>query len=291
MIKKAKIYIVLTALAFGLGSCLDKYPDDAILADKAINTIDEANQAMIGVYSAFKSGALYSGYLTLLPDLQTDLAYAVNGYSNTYGDIWRWNILATNSEITSVYASLYELIARANFLLEYEPRVRKNITNDSDLDKLDTYAGEAYLARAMAYSELIKLYCKAYESDEQAANELGVALVDKYNYTETLKRASLKDSYEFVIADIERAVELLKLGDDYSPSVNGALYNTAYFNEYVAHALRARIALYMGKYDDAIKYSSKVIDSGYYQLSSVNAPYSNDMSMYDYMWLLTTLPK
>lgn len=284
MIKKAKIYIVLTALAFGLGSCLDKYPDDAILADKAINTIDEANQAMIGVYSAFKSGALYSGYLTLLPDLQTDLAYAVNGYSNTYGDIWRWNILATNSEITSVYASLYELIARANFLLEYEPRVRKNITNDSDLDKLDTYAGEAYLARAMAYSELIKLYCKAYESDEQAANELGVALVDKYNYTETLKRASLKDSYEFVIADIERAVELLKLGDDYSPSVNGALYNTAYFNEYVAHALRARIALYMGKYDDAIKYSSKVIDSGYYQLSSVNAPYSNDMSMYDYMW-------
>lgn len=284
MIRKAKLYIVLIGMAFGLGSCLDKYPEDAIIADKAINTIDEANQSVVGIYAAFKSGALYSGYLTLLPDLQTDLAYAVNGYSNTYGDIWRWNILATNNEITSVYGSLYELIARCNFFLEYEPRVRKNIVIDSELDRLDTYNGEAYLARALAYSELIKLYCKAYESDDEAANELGVVLVDKYHYTESLVRASLKESYEFVLSDLDKAVEYLALSEDYSPELNGTLYNTTYFNEYVAYALRARIALYMKDYDEAIKYASKIIDSNYYILSSVNTDYSNGVSMYDYMW-------
>ena len=76
-------------------SCLEKYPEYAIPADKAINTLEELDQAAIGLYDAFKSSALYSGYLTLLPDLQCDLAYAVNGYTNTYGNIWRWDILAT----------------------------------------------------------------------------------------------------------------------------------------------------------------------------------------------------
>ena len=100
--KKVKLYILILIMALGATSCLDKYPEDAILANQAITTVDEADQAVIGIYSSFLSGALYSGYLTLLPDLQADLAYAVNGYTNTYGDIWRWNILATNSEIEAV---------------------------------------------------------------------------------------------------------------------------------------------------------------------------------------------
>ena len=284
MIRNIKIYILLLLLPLGAVSCLDKYPDDAIPADKAINTIDEANQAVIGIYSAFKNSALYSGYLTLLPDLQTDLAYAVNGYSNTYGDIWRWNILATNSEITAVYGSLYELIARCNFFLEYVPQVQKNITNNEDMDNLDTYCGEAYFARALAYSELIKLYCKAYESDTEAANELGVVLVSKYYTKEPMKRASLKDSYQFVIDDLERAEKYLKLSENYSPATDGAVFNTSYFTEYTVYALRARLALYMKDYEAAIKYSSKIIDSGYFQLSSVNSMYSQSQSYYDYMW-------
>lgn len=284
MIKTTKLYLLLIAFVASFSSCLDKYPDDAIPADKAINTIQEADEAIFGIYAAFKNSALYSGYLTLLPDLQADLAYAVNGYSNTYGDIWRWDILATNNEITAVYGSLYELIARANFFLEYEPRVRENLIHDKDFDKLDTYNGEAYLARALAYSELIKLFTVAYESDEQAENALGVVLMDRYYHEGPIKRATLKESYEFVLSDLDKAAKFLELGEDYFPAINANLYNTPYFNEYVAHALRARVALYMKDYEEAIKYSSKVIDSQYYALSSVNTKYSNDQNMYDYMW-------
>ena len=64
-------------------------------SDKAITTVDEVDQAIIGIYASWLNGALYSGYLTLLPDIQADLAYAVNGYSNQFGNTWRWNILST----------------------------------------------------------------------------------------------------------------------------------------------------------------------------------------------------
>lgn len=283
--KKNLLYTFLLALALSVSSCLDKYPENAILADDAITTIDEADQAVIGIYSSFLSGALYSGYLTLLPDIQTDLVYAVNGYTNTYGDIWRWNdILATNSQIESVYAALYTVIGRCNFLLDNAENMRKKMTDDDALDRLDVYCGEAYFARALAYSELIKQFCKAYESDADAQNELGVVLRTHYYSDEPIKRTSLYDSYQQVLSDLELAEKALALGDDYDIAVDGYMYNSTYFNEYTVCALRARIALYMKKYDEAIKYSTKVIDSGHYFLSSATQLYDSQYSYYQYMW-------
>ena len=108
--KKITVYIMLALTMLVAQSCLDKFPEGAVSEEKAITTVDEADQAVIGIYSSFLSSALYSGYLTLLPDIQSDFVYAVNGYTNTSGDIWRWDILATNPQIESVYGSLYSLI-------------------------------------------------------------------------------------------------------------------------------------------------------------------------------------
>lgn len=284
MMKKITTYLMIAVMAFGVTSCLEKYPEDAVLADEAINTVEEADQLVIGIYSAFQSPALYSGNLTLLPDLQADFVYAVEGYSNTYGDIWRGEILSTNGQIASVYSALYYIVGQCNFFLEYAPRVAANTTDDAKLEKLDQLYGEVYLARALAYSELIKMYCKSYESESDAANELGVVLISKYESDEPVKRASLKESYEFVLSDLKKAEELLVLEEDYNPSIHGPLYSSYYFNEYVAYALHARIALYMKDYDAAIEYATKVIDSGYYSLSSASDIYTNGQSYYQYMW-------
>ena len=203
MKNKIKIYLLLIAVGIGSVSCLDKYPDDAIQAGQAIKTVDDANQAIIGIYAAFKDASLYSGRLTLLPDLQTDFVYAVTGYSNQYGDLWRWNILATNEDIEAVYGALYAIINRCNFLLDYIPRVQQSTTDDDALDKLEMIHGEALFARALCYSELIKLFCKSYESDAEAENELGIVLTSHYDSVDNTRRASLKDSYQFVLDDLE----------------------------------------------------------------------------------------
>ena len=283
---KNKIYhafisvAMLMAVGIGATSCLDKYPDSAIPADKAINSLDELDQAAIGLYASFLSGALYSGYLTLLPDIQCDLAYAVNGYTNIYGNMWRWDILATNTEITAVYASLYGVIANANFMLQYAPRVEQTLVTDEEFDHFNQICGEAYFARALAYSELIKLYCKDHDKDT-ASTTPGVVLVTKYNTDEPMVRASLEESYQRVITDLDKAAELMDLDEQ---SFAGALYSSSYFNEYTAYALRARVALYMKEYDTAIKYASKVINSGYYALSPANVQYTSGMSYFTYMW-------
>lgn len=289
MNKKLIHCILSVVLALTAVSCLDKMPEDQVPSDDAIKTVSDVNQAVIGIYAAFKDAYLYSGNLTLLPDIQTDFVYGVNGNTNTYGDIWRWNdIKPTNTDIEGVYGSLYGVINRCNFLLDRVDGVRKNVTNDNDLDRLDQCCGEAYFARALAYSELIKLFCKAYD-ENTAETELGVILTEHYRGAEELTRASLKASYEFVLADLNRAEELLELGEDFS----GQLYDTTYFNEQTVHALRARIYLYMRDWQGAIDEATIVIGDGnkavnnrkFYALSSCNTQYgSTGQSYYEYMW-------
>ncbi len=274
-----KLNIVVFGLLFSAVSCLDKYPEYAIPEEEAITSVESAEQAVIGIYGLLKSSDLYSGLLTLLPDIQCDLVHAVDGYSNIYGDVWRWDILPTTKEIASVYGTLYKVIGRCNFVLEGIEKIESE-ANDAGYQELQGYKGEAYFARALAYSELIKLYCKDYEK-ASAEETPGVVLVDSYSNAGKLKRASLQDSYNFVLQDLEKADEYLtELYNEES-----RFYNTIYFTPYVVKALYARVYLYMDNAEKAVEYASAVIDSDEFYLSSVNSNIQNSsINDYQYMW-------
>lgn len=273
-----KIYLLGVAAMLFSTSCLDKDPTHAILADQSITTVEEANQAVMGIYSDFMSRYLYSGNLTLLPDIQSDLVYAVNGYSNAYGDIWRWNINPTNADIEAVYGSLYKVIGDCNFFFEQVAKWENNIVDDDAYEKLEAYKGEVHFARALAYSELIKCFCKAYDP-ATAKDELGVVLVSSYSNPGEMKRASLYDSYQFVLDDLTKAYDYME-PEEGTTLVASDYYDSPYFNEFTVQALMARVYLYMQDWDNAIKYSSELIDSKLYLLSSATTVYTND----DYMW-------
>lgn len=270
-----KKLILLPLIVLGVTGCLEKYPDDAIPADKAITTLEEANQAVLGIYADFKSPSLYSGLLTILPEIQSDLVYAVDGYSNIYGDFWRWEILANNTDITSVYGALYSVIGKCNFFFDNLPSLREKLTKDEDFENLKELEGEAHFARALAYSELVKLFCKAYDP-ATADKELGVVLVSSYHNPGHLTRSSLKKSYQFVLDDLEIAQEKIQLDET---------NNSVYFTKSLVNALYARVYLYMQEWEKAIEYSTKVIDDKYLALANAATRFAGTpQSEFQYMW-------
>lgn len=282
MKQKVKIYLVLLASLWMNSSCLEKLPTNAIPEKDAINTISDADQAVYGIYSTFKNPNLYSGLLTVLPDIQADLVYAIDGYTNKYGEEWRWETQTTNTNIKAVYASLYQLIGRCNFLLEGAAKI-EDATLDDDYDKLMQYKGEAHLARALAYAELVKLFCKDYDVTTAEKN-LGVILVSSYSDAGELKRSTLKESYDFILKDLDLARELL---DDEDKEGN-VYYNQYYFTKYTVEALYARVCLYMDDADGAIEHATNVIDSGQFALASTTEyTYSGSPAVnnYQYMWM------
>ncbi len=283
MIQKIKLYLIITASTLLTTSCLDKFPENAVLAENAITSVNDADQAILGVYAAMKSSSLFSGHLTLMPDTQSDLVYAIDGYTNKYGDTWRWEILSTNTDIKSVYGALYMLIGRCNFLLEGIADIESGIANDDDYQKLQQYKGEAHFARALAYSELVKMFCKDY--DIATANEnLGVVLVASYWNATEMKRATLQESYNFILKDLDLARAYLDDNDD----ANNVYYNQPYFTKYTVEALYSRVYLYMDNAEKAIEHSSNVIESGKFALANVNEYNyygSSSINNYQYMWL------
>lgn len=174
------------------------------------------------------------------------------------------------------------MIGDCNFFFEQVAKWENDIVDDDAYEKLEAYKGEVYFARALAYSELIKCFCKAYDP-ATAKDELGVVLVSSYSNPGEMKRASLYDSYQFVLNDLAKAYDYME-PDEGTTLVASDYYDSPYFNEFTVQALMARVYLYMQDWDNAIKYSSKLIDSDLYLLSSATTVYTNDMSYYDYMW-------
>ena len=277
--------VAAVAVAVSMSSCLEKLPGDAIHESEGMKTFNDAEQTLTGIYSAWMSDALYSGYLTLLPDIQADMVYAVQGNSNTYGTLWQWDIRPTNPEIEGVYGALYAVIGRCNFYLDQVEELRAGLTDDESITYLDFYTGEVYCARALAYSELISNFCQAYTDETADLPESGVAIDSTYFGNKPLKRSTLKESYAFVIRDLEKAETLLK-DAEYG-------YSSPYFTYASANAIHARTALYMQDWDKAIEYSTKLIEDNAYSLSTATtyttgvSPITNQSKAYsyiDYMW-------
>ena len=275
LIYNIKVGVVAVVALVATTSCLDKYPGSALQEDKAMHTYEDAEQLVTGIYSQFKSGALHNGYLTILPDVQADMVYAVDGYSNQYGSFWLWQLRSTTSEVESVYAVLYSVISNCNFFLEKVGQVKANLVDDAKLTNLEYYTGEVYTLRALAYSELLKLFCEAYDP-ATASDKMGVVLRKSYSQPEVAVRASLYDSYQFVLEDLAKAEELLD--SDYDT------YSSDYATKAMAEALHARVALYMQDWDAAIEYSTRLIENKAFALSSANTLYTDGMSYFQYMW-------
>ena len=266
---------LILAAALTLGSCLEKVPGDYIPIDKGMQNLTDAEQIVNGIYNTFKGGSLYSGRLTVCPDIQADLVHAVQGNSNTYVNLWQWDIRSDNMDIEAVYSSLYDAIGQCNYYLDMVGPLKESLTDDTQILQLDALTGETYFCRALAYSELIKLFCKAYEP-QTAADELGVVLATSYFGAKPSKRASLKESYALVLSDLQMAEQLL------DPEDNS--FDAVYAKNGAVHALWARVALYMQDWDAAIEHSTKVIGSGDYRLADCHSNYSSSQTLLQYLW-------
>lgn len=285
--------IFLIALLFTLGACddfLTELPETAVPEDEAMTNLTSAEETIIGIYSCFKNPDLYSGALIQAPDIQADLVQAAIGYSNQYGDFYRWTITPNDDVLLEVYGGLYEIIARCNFFFDHAEAVRATLKGETEEALMDKYEADASFMRALAYSDLIRNFCPAYEP-ETAETALGVPLYLHYREgngsTVKKARASLKASYEQVLADLDRAETLAKRqGSDAMYVTQGAIA-----------ALKARVYLYMQNWKKAEEYATKVIEaktgsSAIYSLADVNysvqAPDGTVTNEYAAMWKYDT---
>lgn len=164
-----------------------------------------------------------------------------------------WQSLTTNREknaflwlpdiyggetVVNDWSTPYQAVFNANVAMEGLSAIKENTTNASSWNNVQ---GSALFYRANAFYKLAQVFCKTY-SPATASSDLGIPLRLKSDITVKSVRATVQQTYDQIIGDLQAAKNLLPI----SP-----LYKTRP-SKPAAYALLAKTYLVMGNYKEAL---------------------------------------
>ncbi|MFT3750423.1 MAG: RagB/SusD family nutrient uptake outer membrane protein [Agriterribacter sp.] len=243
-------FIVLSVIVLGSASCkkyLELFPNDGIASSQAIIDAGTARAAIIGTYDRVQ-GYQAGDYPTLGTIPADNVIF--NGTLSQYLQLDQNAVPPDNVTTVSAYQGLYKVINSANNVIALVPGVTDPALSEAEKNKI---LGEAYFLRALSYFDLARAW-GGVQIQLQPTTDLSVI--------KGVKRSSLKETYDQVLADLIAAEPLLS---DDATTRNRAQKSTVY-------ALRARLHLYRKEWGDAETYAGKVIQNNKYELVK---PYKN----------------
>lgn len=171
----------------------------------------------------------------------TDQTY--NGFSELNKGDYVWETIEYN--YPNDWASSYLTVYNTNLI---QDQLKKVDQVNFDNLKHNAILGASHFYRGFTYLNLLCTYSDGFKSDS-LGNGLGVVLRKTADPTEPSFRASILESYQLIIQDLEFAANLLPL-------------NSAHVlrpSKIAAWSILARTYLYVGEYDKAYLYADSVL--------------------------------
>lgn len=260
MKKMFKYILTVTLVSLSIVSCdVERYPYDQIEQTQAFKTMTDAKTIMNGMYAQIRN-RVYGIYL-FSTDVQADLLNASLDFGNRNGFPHRWEgFLSTDYTIRDVWFGYYSALVNVNNIITN----MNSVTTVTEVDKdiIKDYLGQAHLARAFYYHQLVIRWGKPYNA-ATAATDLGVPLITTFNPTLKPARATVEKVYEQILKDITDAKALM--------ADVGATPDVKRLNKNAALALEARVYLHMKNYPKVIAAAEPLIATGSYPLHTTVA--------------------
>ncbi|SMG49544.1 RagB/SusD family nutrient uptake outer membrane protein [Sphingobacterium psychroaquaticum] len=251
-----KIFIALLA-SVALVSCeLEKEPYGSMDTGQITQDPEAVIDALMnGTYAQLKAwsdpmhrAGEYAGDNMMIRGSSTDAFYEFISFSRT----------PNNGRLNQFWSAGYKAIAQSSNII--------NMVKEGQNAELDNRLGECYYIRGLMYFYLVRAYGRPYY-DNPSVN-LGMPLVngtpdDVVNIT-LPDRATVKETYEQIIADLKKAETMIT--KDKGP---------IFASKAAVQAILSRVYLYMsGTYESpnaeyaqlSIDYANKVINSGEHAL-------------------------
>lgn len=247
-------------LAASLSSCvndwLDVAPSDGTDADAALTSSSDLDAARTGMYKALKGNSslvdYYGQQFFVYGDVHAGDDYQYNnlGGSNRASFYYDMNYQTASEFNTSTvsWQSPYVVIGRANRIIAAAEGGKLSDAVEAKA-KIEQYAAESKVLRALAHFDLVRIYGKPYTEDQGAS--LGVPLV-----TEVLEsnakpaRSTVAEVYTQVVKDLTEAISSNALATETEPG---------YVSVWGAKAILSRVYLNMGDYANALSVAEDII--------------------------------
>ena len=244
--KKAIYKLTLgLALALSFVSC-DFDTDLAQNTDTAdaFNNVQDVSNGMIGAYQALAYYPFLGNYAVAFGDFAGGLANGSSSSGHFY-TVSEWNVSDTDSEMEYIWAYGFKVVDRTVRTIQGGKALLAADPEMSESDQATIYydLSQCHAMRALAYFTMAQYFCYPYAAGTECK---GLPLVKDapVEAFANATRASLGDTYDFILEDIDQALAYNELAG--SPSLE-----YFYMNSAAIYALKARVSLYMGKYSDA----------------------------------------
>lgn len=203
---KRIIYFLVVALValVPLSCSLDEENYTEVEKTKYLNTAEEAETVLLGIYENMTHDGLYGYHLSLYFTLGTDEAKVEGSSITNFRNVPNNAYTSTEATVQTTWAGLYSAIYQANDFLE---RISSKYEHYNDEDKAlaVTYIAEARALRAMFYFELVRWYGN-------------VALITETSQTarhpSNFVQAEPVKVYEFIEKELQYAIENLPYASD-----------------------------------------------------------------------------
>ena len=228
---KKIIISIFTAIALsGCNDFIDLKPIDFPTEETFYTDVKGLEGAIIGIYDELQSSDQYgSKFMTLMEvrgdNVKNDNSGASGGI--TY-QIEVFTETPANSNLSGAWLSLYKTIYRCNLVLQNTKEVQMTEEQRTQI------AGQASFIRALCYFNLIRLWGE-------------VPIITK---TQTVAEARVSEVYDLIIKDLIVAKGLPEVWDE---SERGRA------TSYAAHALLAKVYLYMKNYQEVVNELTPVV--------------------------------
>lgn len=254
------LLFIIGLLVWTTGCKLDVSPTDSINTSSLLNTSDGLLNVTNGSYALLKDNIEFGGFVDQNNNYlrqyyqMSDFASDDITCAQVTEDPLFYSFTTTHSPGQSnsrfFWYLSYKIINSTNTIIDLTD---KNTNVDIATKQL---IGENYFLRAFCHFNLLRFYAKPYSIDPNAP---GIIIHKSTNDEAKKARSTVKECYDFVISDLQKAAALM-----------GKSRGAQYASKEAAWAMLSRIYLYMEDNTKTISYADSVINSGKFNLETAD---------------------
>lgn len=274
---KLQQYLMIIMGLILFGGC-KKYLSEEPKKQASIKTVDQLEALVDNATQFSNMTSLTANYSTDDTEITKEL-YQNNPNAITI-DVLQYYVNSVDGVVAAasdlLWANEYRKIFTANLILENIDKVT------GDEVRRQRVKADAHFIRGYAYWVLANYYCAPYSSAN--LNSLGLPLKKTVDYTESLKRATLKQTYDFILADMAEAAKVAN--DDVDPLRAWRVSKKA------VAAFMSRFYLFTGDYDKSLEQAALALTTGTAKLVDFNTlkpgiakSYTNPVAKLNYVEL------
>ena len=255
-----KIIYFMTALVLGgatLTSCDDYLDTVQSKGNDEVLTSGKQVEALFANSGMFNTKTIGNVFASDDYGLTTDIYDALGYVDENIVNAMAWNVddFVNNAYGDEAWSGEYQKIFNANLVLNN----LDELTDVND-DEKNEYAAQAHMLRAMAMWSLVNTYCLPYSAEN--ASSLGLPLKQTTSYEENMTRATLQQTYDFILADLDEAAN----------TVNTTIAKNKrwWVSRPAVEAMKARVYLFMQDYDKAATHAAEALKCSDAQLDDYN---------------------